>query len=271
LHDLRRIMARGGEAGVPLPDAYLTLATAGAHLRKGLSSMLAGWPGSYKSTLGLNMVCRLAQQGVTGLYISAEDDKLTIAKRCVGIMSGDPLDIVEAGLKRGEYQDVLRRLSKSWQWVFHALDVPRMEDRLAAFVQKFGDFPDLLVVDNLMSMVDGPGDWKGQMTMCRDLAALAQDTGTHPLIMHHTQEHEQRKSAPPEPPPRWEIHGKVNQFPKLIFTVATEIDKETQSGILKVAVVKNNGGPDDRTGRTYENFVIDTANCRVTDIPVRDS
>jgi RecA-family ATPase len=218
--------------------------------------MIAGPPGSYKSTFALNMVTRWADEGVTAFYVSADSDQLTVAKRCAAIMSGDPTDIVERTIRKGAYSKTLNRLS-GVQWYFRAVDMNELGEELQAFEVSYGHTPELVVIDNLMNCVDNPADFAGQLTMTRDLDTLARDIKAHIMILHHSSEGYQGTG----PPPRSTIQGKVSQFPRLVLTLNCVNER------LAVAVVKNTNGPQQADGGLYTDFIVDTSNGRIVAMP----
>jgi hypothetical protein len=239
--------------------------------------MIAGWPGAFKSTLALNFLTRWAMKDdFVALYVAADSDEHTFGKRCAAIMSGDPMTKIDPlpteadpnpynPLRAGDYDQYLRQLSNvHCEW--RALTIGQIEERMHAIKQMHGKTPDLVIVDNLMNMVDNPTDYSGQMTWCRNLDDLAKSAQCHVMILHHTHESSQDKEEPAEPQPRWEIHGKVSQFPRLILTLATG-GSNSREAYLMIACVKNTVGPDDRTGRTYTGYIIDTPSARVSEIP----
>jgi RecA-family ATPase len=249
-----------------LPSPYKTLTDAQIRFKTGVTSLLAGEPGSFKSTLALNFLEAWVRQDVSALYIAAEDDELTIAKRLAAIMTGDWVADVERTIRDGTYDAQLREFSKLVHFEFRSLRIQAIAERMEAFKQMHGAFPNVLVIDNLMSMVDDPTDYHGQMTMVRDLSQIAATAPCHVLIMHHTKEHPEKRKMAPQPPPRWEIHGKVSQFPKLILTVDTVGNDETPEKHMGVAPVKNTDGPQDKTGRTYVDFMVHPEQAKVYEL-----
>jgi RecA-family ATPase len=257
-----RAVRRSGRMGDPLPEVYPSLTQAELFFRRGGTSLLAGWPGAFKSTFALNLLIHWARQGMTALYISADSDEFTVAKRVVAMITGTPMKEVEAGLRRGEYQNELKQLTNV-HWEFRPLNVEQIDERLVAMEKMHGKKPDVVFVDNLMNMVPNPTDYGAQMTLTRDLDTMARGAKSHIMILHHTHEGPQNKSRPATPQAIWEVHGKVNQFPRMVLTLAANADADKHEAHLMVAGVKNTNGPSDRTGQTYEDFIIDTQSARI--------
>ena len=100
----------------------------------------------------------------------------------------------------------------------------------------YGAPADVVFIDNLMNCTAGPGDWNGQIAMCRDLNELAVSQQTHICILHHAKLPQGEIEF--EPLGEREIQGQVTQFPRLVLSM-------NASGDMKVAVVKNTNGPSD--------------------------
>lgn len=265
---LHRAVRRPGAVGVPLPHVFPSFQQARIQFRRHAFSMVAGMPGNYKSTLVQNMCAHWARRDADCaiLYVAADADDHQVGSLMAAMVTGDPMERTETGIRNGQYDDALATIA-GIEWEFHPLGRDAISERMEAMWDKWGKYPDLVVVDNVMNVVAGPGDWKGQLEMSRDLKQIALDSGSHVMVLHHTQEHPMKASQVGFPPPRWDIHGKVAQFPTLILTVATAIDKENDYGVLRVAPVKNRTGPDDLTGNTFIEFNIQPSNGRVWEIP----
>lgn len=249
---------RSGSTGAPLPPVYSCLERKLTKFRRAGTCMLAGPPGAFKSTLALNLVVSWASRGLAGLYISADSDAFTVGKRCAAIITGDDQQKVEKTIRTGQYAEPLKMLDNV-HWEFRPLNMKQLDLRMRAFEQMYGRFPDFVVIDNLMNCVEGPGDWNGQLMMTRDLDTLSRASLSHILILHHSQENKDGSNTG-RPPARWEIQGKVNQFPRLILTV------NAIGPHMMLATVKNTNGPQDPTGNDYEDFMIQTGNCRIEEV-----
>lgn len=243
--------------GAPLPGTFGILESRKAKFRRGATSMIAGPPGAFKSVFALNIVTDWALKGMAGLFISADSDEFTVAKRCAGILTGDPLDEIEKTIRKGAYEKTLNRIGDI-HFEFESCDLKKICDRILAFEVMYGKNPDFIILDNLMNMVDSPDDHSGQIRMTRDLDTLARKVGCHVMILHHTREDDKDTT---QPQPVWCIQGKVNQFPRMILTLNCGQGGRQRS--LMVAAVKNTNGPGTRDGSDFDTFTVDTANCQV--------
>lgn len=252
-------MTKNVTMGAPLPGTYGVLEAKKAKFRRGATSMIAGPPGAFKSVFALNIVTDWALKGMAGLFISADSDEFTVAKRCAGILTGDNLEDIEKTIRKGAYEKTLTRIGDI-HFEFESCDLKKIAQRILAFEVMYGKNPDFIVLDNLMNMVESPDDHSGQIRMTRDLDTMARKVGCHAMILHHTREGD---SSDVNPQPVWAVQGKVNQFPRQILTLNCGPGGRERS--LNVAVVKNTNGPATRDGSDFDTFVVDTQCCQVNE------
>ena len=217
--------------------------------------MIAGAPGTYKSTLALNLLSGWADKGITGLYISADSDEFTVGKRMAAIRSGDKVSQVERYLRQGEYAETLDMPGVRFGFV--PLTMQKLDQHIRGFEAVYGSFPDVIFVDNLTNMVDSGGEeWGAARQLCKDLDVMARAARSHIVILHHTSESFESMM----PPPRWRIQGKLSAIPRLVLTLGC------QGSSMQVATVKDSNGPQDPTGNTYEDMYVDTETMRIREL-----
>lgn len=268
METLHRSVRRQGSLGAPLPSIFPSLEAARILFRRSGFSMVAGRAGNYKSTFVQNLCAHWVRRDshMAILYVAADSDNNQVSSLMAAMVSGDPTSKTELTVASGGYADALASVANI-EWEFRALDHNEISERMDAMKDKWGKFPDLVVVDNLMNIVINPTDYSGQSTMMRNLKAIALSSGSHVMVLHHTRAEPQKKTRVGYPPPRWEIHGKLEQFPTLVLTIATDIDNMRDYGVLRVAPVKNRTGPDDESGETFIEYEIKPSNGRVSEIP----
>jgi len=253
-----------GQAAAPLPDPFPSLVNGkfGVRFRQGQVVMFAGPPGAGKSTVALIAAIKM---GVPTLYVSADSDEDTMAARAAAAITGHKVRDVEAtityGLFRDEYGERLNSLPI--RFVFDPSE-PSIQDigsACTAFLESWGVYPKLLVVDNLMNLAgDSDVEVQTQKQGMRHLQWLARKTRACVLVLHHTSEQDENhvQSAPP----RRAIQNKVSQLPSLILTMAHK-DNE-----MFVAVVKHRHGLDDPKAESYLRWIVDFTVCRIDDKPM---
>ena len=253
MQSLSRAALRPDRSGTPLPTVYQAFARHGIHLRTGEVSLLAAPPGNGKSSLALDWARKL---GVPSLYFSADSDAWTQAQRLAAGTTGGLISDVELRMEVDEQwaAEVLSSASHL-RWCFDsAPTLGDIELELAAYTEVMGRPPELVVVDNLCDITHSEGGegneyatWKA---ILKELKWMARDSEASWLVLHHTNEREERFDRQGESkrrskcPSRTDVSGKVSQHPAMVLTMQLG---ETP-GSLYVCPVKNRHGKADPTG-----------------------
>lgn len=255
MYSLAKFASRTGRIGKPLPAPFGVFDLEGVRFRRGGTSLLAGQPGSFKSVLALNMLCRWSGMGQTAVYFSADSDEFTVARRCAGIITDIGQSAVEAGiyadfLHMGPMYEALGGL-RAVRFEYKVSErgltpVEFMAGRLAGFEQVNGDYPDVVFVDNLINYSESATDWGLMIDMIRDLDEMARETRSHICILHHASD----GWPSGKPVPRAAIQGKVTQIPRLVLTTAAD------GTHLIVSCVKNTNGPQYPNADHWVDFIV---------------
>lgn len=256
---LAQTVLMAGESGKPLPDITASLSKAGVRLRRGQVTMIAAAPGNMKTLLALWYV---AQHNLPTLFFSADTDAATIVNRVAAMLTGDTVDIVEAGITgpgSAYYADQVNGLNNV-RWCFDPS--PTLDDidlETMAFTEMWGCPPEIIVIDSLYNVVaEHLDEYAGMREISRALHHVARSTESGIILLHHVSEN---TSNPGEPPPRKSILGKVSQLPEVILTLAyDELAKE-----LRVATVKNRSGPADAQARSHVSLFVDAPRMQIQD------
>lgn len=255
LHSLTKVVS----AGKPLPDRFDSLAVAGIKFRCGQVHMICGQPGSGKSLVSLDYV---ANAGVSALYFSADSDDATVVARLAAMKLGYTVDEVEAMLKTSGRVLIEEALAELQHVKFVYASSPSLDDideELKAFIEVFGEPPAVIVFDNLINIPSDTGDeWQGLRQLMLAMNDIARDTGSAVIVLHHTSEGEGQSNLPQ---PRKSIHGKVNQIPAVILTVANDPDENT----FMLSAVKNRSGPADPKGKKFTTLSVDFARMTLSE------
>lgn len=239
---LAKFATRAGRSGRPLDDPFVVFSLNDVHFRYGGTSMIAGKPGSFKSVFALNLLRYwVTVANKTALYISVDSDEFTVTKRIASICTGrNQLKQVEPDFLQERFDAYLPELEK-FKYVrfeYERLDVDEIAERLAAWESVYGDYPDLVFIDNLVNLASHPQDWDGMGTIINEFDAIARRTGSHFCVLHHASE-SREWGRPIDPVPVAAVQGKLTQIPRLVLTVAAN-DK-----CLMVTTGKNTNGPSD--------------------------
>lgn len=171
----------------PLPIRNSVFSSAGLVLRRRQSTILAAAPGVGKTLLATNIAVHTP---VPTLYFSADSDEWTVKQRACSILSGTPLEQVEQQLNQEaweEYYAGLLRATDHIDWCFES-DVPPefIVDRTFSFWEKFGEFPQLIIVDNMGNTVEDQDNEGSELrAACREFQRIARTTNAHVLATHH--------------------------------------------------------------------------------------
>lgn len=243
---LSTIARRPAETGQFLDPVFRPLEDAGIRLREGTATYIAGTPGSMKTGLTLYWVARL---NLPTLYFSADSEEFEMFERAAAMVTGDPVGKVRAN--PSAYAEALDSLNL--RLVFE--DSPTYKDvelEVAAYAEIYGQFPRVIVIDNLLNLVgENESEWGAHRDHARVIHRLTRITKAALLVLAHMGED---KMDPGEyPQPRTKLQGKVSHLPKLILSLAFNGER------LRVAPVKNRFGPGDASGRTYVELYCDPA------------
>lgn len=253
MRTLARVAASMGGSPQEMPTVFTPLSQAGFRPRRGAVTMIAGTPGQLKSMLALYWVSRMQ---VPTLFFSADTDAYETMCRAAAMVSGETKDSVEQALNRGErerYDSLLADLNI--RWVFETDPTYRdIQLETAAYFEVFGQWPECIVVDNLMNVVgENEDEWGSMRDTTKVIKRLVRITNANVLVLHHMQENEKDEEFPPR---RGRLQGKVSQLPEQILSLLLKDDE------LRVAPVKNRFGPGDASGRKYVTLYVDPARCR---------
>jgi predicted ATP-dependent serine protease len=237
-----------------LPDLFSSLANDGVRFRRGQVTMIAGQPNSGKSLLALYYAVKA---GVPTLYVSADTDAYTTAIRAAASITGHTIATVEEAFNSGNgyefYNDEIGTL-KNVQFSFDPS--PTLDDielSVKAYGEAFGEYPHLIIVDNLMNIAAlHDNEWTGMRDIAKAMHHLSRETDAAVFLLHHTSESEGR---PEMPPSRKSIQGKVSQLPEMILTVALD----HVSGEFRIACVKNRFAKHSPSGDEYTILYADAS------------
>lgn len=245
-----RSLALHAESGKELPrvDAFEAIYRMGVRPRHGEVVMVAGRSGTQKSGLALFWV---AEMKLPTLYFSADMSPFTASSRLACKQTGMTTEEVEAGMRDpAQRQEILDSM----------LDLPivfsfgapitwrRVEEELEGWVELWDDYPQVIVLDNLMDFENAESDYTEQMAVMSNATELSRETGATTFVLHHaTDKGWQATTDPWSPPSRDQIKNGLAEKAELSLTVA--LDPTTMD--YKVACVKQRMGPSDPTARRW--------------------
>jgi replicative DNA helicase len=261
---LSRARFTRGSAGEPLPPVFRALSSQGVHFRQGQLCLIAAAPGVGKSLLSLTLAIRA---GLPTLYFSADTDQATMTIRAAAMVSGWTTDDVERALDAGrtEHLDVLLHKWSHIQFDFKASPTATdVEQELKAFRMVYGDWPSLIVMDNITNL-DNELNTDGFQSLeatCDFLHELSRETGACMVGLHHVTGDFDDGTKPPS---LSSLRGKVSKVPELVLALH-RVGGDSLEGARTIGVspVKNRTGKSDPSGGWFMNLSVDLERMAVT-------
>lgn len=247
-----RALSLNADSGRPLPrvDAFASLYARGCEPRHGQVVMVAGRSGTQKSGFALFWV---DEMDLPTLYFSADMSAFTasarVASKRTGLTTGEVEHALsqQGGAARAEVMEAIESSPITFSFG-SPITWRQVDEEIDAYVELHDAYPEVMVFDNLMDFDGAESDYTGQMAVMQGLTALARDTGSTVIVMHHaTDKSWDAKENPWMPPSRQEVKGGLSEKPELSLSVA--LDPNTLE--YRVAVIKQRMGPCDPTARTY--------------------
>jgi hypothetical protein len=254
---LAQAARRRGAAGIPLPTVYSRLADATIHFHRSQLSLVIGPGGSGKSLLTANLLAAWSQQGIPSLAILLDQDQLTACSRMVATVTGEPFLRVKEKIE--DYDEIMLGELGNIQACFKAEGIADIKLQLDAYMQRYGEPPQAMLVDNLGNLATGFEDeWAVLRALTLELDELAREYEIAILGCAHTSDWDRY-----DPPPRKMLLGKVSQFPRLILSVGYN----PTTGCYKLAAVKNSSGKADLNATAPLVFSCDPVTMSVSQEP----
>jgi AAA domain len=231
--------------------AYPELEAAGIRFFRSQLCLIVGPGGSGKSLLISNLVAKWQRPTLAFLL---DQDQSTAAARMVATHFNEPFIDLKAELDTPRVREQLNRLSFV-QADFRAEGLEDIRLQLAAYIERYGQAPEILIVDNLGNLASGYADeWAILKALTLDLDVMAREHEMLVIAAHHTTD-----EPSTEPLPRSKILGKLAQYARLIISVGFN----SFSGEYKLSPVKNSSGPSDPMATKPITFEAVPANMQI--------
>lgn len=234
--------ARRRDSGqLRLAQPWTVAADQGVYFRRGQLAMIAAAPGVGKSVLAMSYAL---QSKVRTLYLSMDTDSYTTSIRLIAATCDVTMQMAEAFRSNGVPPEVLRELGKADHAHFafpSSPDEGEIAARLMAYRESQGEYPELVVIDNLTNIMFEDEEFSGLRRLMLELQGTAMKTGSAILVLHHVVgEHE----SGTRPIPLQGISGKLSKTPALIMTAY-----RPNSDHIALSVTKNRFGRADPSGQ----------------------
>lgn len=226
--------------------------------------LVCAGPGTGKSALVLAYAVKAR---VPTLYFSADSDSFTQLSRMLSIELGWTLEksasVVREGVIGDEAEAILGDIPI--RFIYNASpSLDQIEDSMLAYEQGYGDYPLLVVVDNITNVRSGgdnDGDpFAGLESLMDYLHTMARNTSACVIGLHHVTG---TYNDADKPIPLSGVKGQITRVPELILTMHRVVETFGVDS-LRVSTVKNRGGKSDPSGQDFVclDFVGDTMQIR---------
>lgn len=247
-----------GNAGKKLPDVWQSWEQNKIGFRRGQLHLIVAAPGVGKSVLTLSYAL---QAKVPTLYLSMDTDPFTTCVRAVSALSKVTLEQAEQGLNSNALfaTEQLKVANKSLRFAFPASpNTADLFSHIYAYGEAEGEYPELIVIDNLSNVAFESDEFGEMRTMMADFQTMASRTKAAVVVLHHsTGMYEDGATIIPQSG----VNGKVSKFPSMVLTLNRGGDNE-----LWTSSVKNRFGPADPSGFKVRALLrTDYSRMQVTD------
>lgn len=242
-----------GEEGEPLPTVFKQLDALGVKFRRGWLHLIGAAPGGGKSALMsfMSLVMRDDDnQPIPTLYFSADNDILTFSCAAGAVALQTHTTDIEERIEYGDPDvvDAIESFTKHLWINFDAAPTPQdIHEELLAFANVYGDWPHLIVVDNLMDVEGSSGGFENERTtqdgILNFLKVKARETKAATVVLCHvTGEH----TNGTKPIPRDGLMNKIDKRPQVVLTMFQPTHTK-----IAISAVKNRRGRGRADGTHY--------------------
>lgn len=253
-----------GSAGEPLPEVWSTLAERGTRFLRGQLALVAAGPGTGKSAFVLNYALK---SGVSCLYFSADSDAFVQLSRALAVL-GDMNMTDASNLALSEDYPRIAGIIGQVPVRFSYNPSPSLahiQDEIMAYEELYGDYPELIVVDNALDVeLDGSDVDQAQSldALMGWLHDMARTTEACVIVLHHV-------TGPfndaDKPIPLSGVKGQIGRVPELILTLHKHNGEYGDEDELRVSTVKNRGQKADPSGENFAKLTFDGYRMSITD------
>jgi replicative DNA helicase len=237
-----------GHAGDPLPTVFESLDAKGSRFLRGQLCLVCAGPGTGKSAFVLTYALKA---GIPTLYFSADSDAFTQLSRSLSILTGCSMEQAAKAVRDGDLGDAAEALAGiPIRFNYSASPtLDQIETSMMSYEEVYGDFPALVVIDNVTNVRGGGEDddpFSGLESLMDYLHGMARTTSACVIGLHHvTGTYNDADKAIPLSG----VKGQISRVPEMILTLHRVADDFAEE--LRVSTVKNRGGKSDPSGADY--------------------
>lgn len=254
-----------GSSGDPLPKVWDGLEQVDARFLRGQVVLICAGPGVGKSALVLALALK---SKVPTLYFSADSDAYTQLTRSMSIITGWSLRKTEELVRSGSLGTAAKEFAGiPIRFSYRASPtLENIEDSLRAYDEVDGDFPALVVVDNITNVRTGgvsndDDPFAGLEALMDYLHTIARNTGSCVVGLHHVTG---TYNDGDKPIPLSGVKGQIARVPEMVLTLHKQTE-EIGPDTLCVSPVKNRFGKADPSGYTFAELQFHGDNMQIKD------
>lgn len=261
---LQQSLSIKGSAGDPLPSPWPSLAAKGTVFLRGQLALVCAAPGIGKSAFTLAYALKAR---VPTLYFSADSDAYTQLTRSVSSLTGWSLERSSEMVRSGDLNGATPLLADiPIRFNYSASpSIDQIKNSMMAYDEVYGDFPQLVVVDNITNVRTGAAandedPYAGLEVLMEYLHDMARQTSAFVAGLHHV-------TGPyndgNKPIPLSGIKGQIGRVPELVLTLHRPL-QQFGNPPLNVSTVKNRSGKSDPSGQAFVSLDFDGARMQIT-------
>ncbi|AEV52127.1 putative helicase [Rhodococcus phage RGL3] len=262
MHTLLQSATVRGKAGQPLPAVWPSLGQKGTLFRRGQLSLVAAGPGVGKSAFVLNYALK---SRVAALYFSADSDAFVQLTRSVSILADKHVKDSTKLVLEDRLDEVSEELSGVPIRFNYSTSptIQTIENAVAAYDETYGDFPDLIVIDNVLDVLIDHSEegYTGLEDLMAYLHDMARSTEACVVGLHHVTG---TYNDADKPIPMSGVKGQITRIPEMVLTLHKQISEYGPDTIC-VSTVKNRGEKADPSGNDVVELEFKGDYMNVTD------
>lgn len=264
MYHLSRALAKDKAGGMPLGEVWETLSASTVVFRRGQLVLVGSGPGVGKSAFALTLA---VQSGSKSIYFSADSGPGTQLSRTAAIKLGKETEEITKEIEQGNLFETELVELKRIRWDFDAgPTLDSINESVDAYAYLHGEYPELIIVDNLMDVVadvngdDSSGTFSMQAIL-QFLKELARNTGAMVMVLHHLVGEFENGDTPP---PLGALRGKVSKVPEQVLNLY-RIESVMGPEALGVVIAKNRGGKANAAGKMHVELAMDLSRMVIKD------
>jgi replicative DNA helicase len=255
--DMSERVQSGKQSLIGLPSGYPTIDRVASGFKPGDMIVIAARPGVGKTSLAMNMACRVAGKGHNVLFFTLEMPADQVTKRILSAETGvDMMKIINANLSMDELASIMARIGDVGELPIYIddsshLTVASLRSKaksLRATLEKQGKTLDLIVIDYI-GLMQGPAHMMSEKKnaqveeISRGLKLFAKDMGIPIIILSQlNRQVESRKEKVPQLSDLRDS-GAIEQDADLVCIINRQTDSSSDSAKAELHILKNRHGP----------------------------